>query len=320
MPHTSKKKKAAPNKRRQIVGEDGWTRITTIKQQPLSTDATYHSLLESDEQMRAQGFEPYITQSVTGEDVVSWPVTPRRAAEAMTDAKLFEHYKDIERRWSESLSCNILKGTLRIRTLCKLMKITSCVCLGTGTPSGIRDGWIGRHEVALYQLAAFKTVVDMIEQVTGVRPPAFAQEPDYNDYDERLLKRLLITKVNHPAAFCLITNQSFVFCPGAEPFIELRVLRSNPSIHLGTNLHFYRETLVSMPKTLPKPSTIGEDGPRVPLKDPRMYLQDEDIITIYQADKAVVKLPSLDVQDHPFHDMHLYWRLPGAPAVLHSIW
>jgi len=68
----------------------------------------------------------------------------------------------------------------------------------------------------------------------------YAQEPWYNRLDEELLETLQMRKVDHPAAFELMTRQSFAFCPGAEQFVVKRTLRRDPALYLGGYLEVHR--------------------------------------------------------------------------------
>jgi len=168
MPHTNKKKKPDRNKRKEVVDENGWTRVTSGPNPAVPAPLRHMTLKPLDD----VEFEPYTLRSDL-EDVPSctaFPITPQKAAEDMTIGKLLSQYKLIESRWNKSESCMVLKDKLMTRVLNKKGKIANCICFGTGTPSGLRDGWIQRHDVALYQIAAFKTVVDIIGRTSVSLP------------------------------------------------------------------------------------------------------------------------------------------------------
>jgi hypothetical protein len=56
---------------------------------------------------------------------------------------------------------NILKKTPR-GIIGSDTRIDACVLFGSGTFTGLRDGWINRSHVAFCQLAAFKAVIDLL--------------------------------------------------------------------------------------------------------------------------------------------------------------
>ena len=82
----------------------------------------------------------------------------------MTDEKLMNRYNIIEGRWLSSHLCEDLTKAIKKNLEGTDLKILSSILFGTGSMSGLRDGWIYRPDVALYQVAAFKTVVDTIGQ------------------------------------------------------------------------------------------------------------------------------------------------------------
>ena len=159
MPHTSRKKEPRYTKQRKVEGEDGWTHISSdspSKARPrVSSYDDYHA------DMKAKGYEPYTLQWDHG-GCSMFTVTPEPADAAMADENLWSQYRVVEEKWKRSESCKVLISVLRERILLAETAISTCVCFGTGTFSGYRDKWIARHDVALTQLIAFKTVVDTI--------------------------------------------------------------------------------------------------------------------------------------------------------------
>ena len=166
-----------------------------------------------------------------------------------------------------------------------------------------------------------------VEQTQGKRPPAFAQEPDYNDLDTALLSSLHITKVNHPTAFCLLTPASFAYCPGAELFVILRTLAFDPAIYLGNALdRYYAEDRPIPSKTIRNKLPVNSKEPALndlentDRIDPRgmvgrhqnTQLECSRVVGSYKKDKDVASLPNLDVKDYPFYDQHLHWRPPAS--------
>lgn len=89
-------------------------------------------------------------------------LNPLPIADGMTEEKLMDRYKVLEKKWLESDSCKQLSKVIREAVERIQVKIKICVCFGTGTMSGVKDEWIMRHDVALTQIAVFKSGVDMI--------------------------------------------------------------------------------------------------------------------------------------------------------------
>ena len=141
MPHTSHhKKKRARSKRQEVVGDDGWTRIvTTASNKPLPVR------------------QPEAAMAIA-------------APEGLALSDIYAKYIEMEAKWkaSESWTCiaNILK-TPRGVIMGSDTRIDACVLFGSGTFTGLRDGWINRSHVALCQLAAFKAVVDLLGKYTS---------------------------------------------------------------------------------------------------------------------------------------------------------
>src|SRR5436853_785699 len=143
MPHTSHhKKKRARSKRQEVVGDDGWTRI--------------------------------ITTTSANKPLPDGPLIPRpeaataiAAPEGLALSDIHAKYIEMEAKWkaSESWTCvanNILKTPRGGVIIGSDTRIDACVLFGSGSFTGLRDGWINRTHVALCQLAAFKAVVDLL--------------------------------------------------------------------------------------------------------------------------------------------------------------
>ena len=151
MPHTSRKKKKAPPTKREQVDEDGWTRITSPKRNIRNSTAV----------SEATPYDPH--------NVVP---TPNESARSILppDIKLddvIKRYETLEKRWLESESWKVLKGKIEEYVEEDATNaITTCVVLGTGTMCGLKDNWIMRHDVAIFQSAVFISVVDAIGKST----------------------------------------------------------------------------------------------------------------------------------------------------------
>jgi hypothetical protein len=133
MPHTSHNKKPTRQKRAQTVDENGWTRVSSHHH---NTGAK----------------EPMLNKRLG-----SHPI-----ADGMTEEKVMERYNVIENKWLESESFEQLSQAVREAIEKTSLEVKSCICFGTSSMSSARDGWIIRHDVAHYQVAAFKSVVDIL--------------------------------------------------------------------------------------------------------------------------------------------------------------
>jgi hypothetical protein len=276
MPHTSRKRNNTPQKRRKTVDEDGWTRIASHH------DPTKYGKRASDQTR----------------------IDPHRVADEMTVEKVSERYTLIEKKWQASESCKRLIEAMREALQGNTGEVKSCICFGSGSMSGLRHDWIQRHDVALYQIAAFKTAVDTIETTQSRRLVAYAQEPAYNLLDETFLASLQIEKVDSPNGWDLIESSSFCYCPGAEQYVSIMVVKKDPGFYMAGPLPWLREKQVENACVLP--GHCGEDW-NADLKEQRLHMIDK-----FMDEHDVCTLPDFDAADYPFYDQVLYWRKANA--------
>ena len=276
MPHTSHKRKSTHQKRTEIIDSEGWTRISSHQ------NAQKYATLESDQTR----------------------VHPHRVEDGMTQEKIQARYNMIEERWQASESCKQLSKTLYDAVQGIGTKIKTCVCFGTGSFSGLRHDWIQRHDVAMHQIAAFKTAVDTIERAQSYRPLAYAQEPAYNALDKEFLASLQIVKVDSPMGWEMIeATSSFCYCPGAEQFVSLMAIRKNPAFYLAGHLSWLRERQMELACIFPPHCGQDDiDG------DQKKLLQ---LIDNFVDEHIVYTLPDLDAPDSPFYNEVLYCPKPA---------
>ena len=217
MPHTShRKRRGNQNKRQEILGEDGWTRVTKAAAEP-NTQGAVHWVGAG-------------TDILT--DISSRTTVPMVPVKGSSLESMQAKYSRVEATWLETELCKKLSQILTDRALTGANKISTCVLLGSGSFCGDAIHWVDRHETAYFQLAAFKTAVGTIERAQGQRISVYAQEPYYNELDAALLASLDITKVDHPRGFELLDDRSLVYSPAAEPGVEQNVLARTPQIWL----------------------------------------------------------------------------------------
>lgn len=305
MPHTSRRKNKQQPKRVEVVDEDGWTRITT-------TDGGRHAPRPGRSQTSLLGL-------VNG---------GRTVPEAgVTLESLSREYRTIRDQWLASTSCQALKTLLVDRVLRDDVQIDRCIVFGTGSFSGLREGWISRRQVAMCQLAVLQTMKETIGENTTQRPSLHAQDPAYNDLDVEFLTSLDVLVEQVPDGFDLVAQKSLVYTPCAELHVEMEVLTRRPSILLTGRLDwFWRNEQgractsrqgVCAGSTQVSSSVTGNSGDdsrerEAPAGRLRVAAA-QDLERDYQAFERFVgrsnqaPLPSLDVKDHPFTEQYLYW-------------
>lgn len=200
-----------------------------------------------------------------------------------------EQYNKISTKWLESEMYQTLKDILTRRVLTEDNKITNCVIFGSGSLCGDAIQWLDRHESAYYQIAAFKGVIDIIEQVQGHRPRSYAQEPYYNDLDADLLAALGITAVTHPEGFKLLDSNSFAYSPAAELEVECQIMSLNPRIWLHRSLDHLQTAAAAEQATQ----------------------EDSDLIVKmtdhFKSHHESARLPDLPLKNFPFHGSVIWW-------------
>ncbi|EXJ56238.1 uncharacterized protein A1O5_12694 [Cladophialophora psammophila CBS 110553] len=276
MPHTSRKKKSLHSKRREILDDDGWTRITsgfsappTIQTPPTDSES------EQDSNWTAGG-------DATIE--LSPPISlPMSAAKGSTLETMRAQFAGLEARWQETNLCKMLEQTVTDKILTGKCKVSNCAVFGTGSFCGDAVHWIDRHESAYFQLAAFRTVVKAMERMQAHPLQAYAQEPYYNDLDSLFLASLNITKVDHPKAFELLDRNSFVYSPAAEQEIESQIMSRGPRIWLHRSFDH---------------SLLGGQEAKASFEAKTKFKQDHEH----------AEMPELALKNFPFHGSVMWWR------------
>ena len=179
-----------------------------------------------------------------------------------------------------------------------------------------------------------------LENCTGQRPAAYAQEPQYNTQDGVFLSTLGIQTIQDPDGFSLLTDHSFAFCPGAEYHVELQALLADPFLYLGGELllrldtplggaHHYHHnsqdpewggepnTTTIMPREEATEDLMMDEATsssaakvnRAPRGDTSQLPDDQTVIRRFLQNRQSAKIPDLDLQDHPLHHTWLYWPI-----------
>ncbi|OAP65661.1 hypothetical protein AYL99_01633 [Fonsecaea erecta] len=277
MPHTSRKKKNIHSKRREIVDDDGWTRVTSNSSTPPTVELRNQTKGEWEQIPNGSAG---VHTLVGGLRSLSSPMPPVKGSTLETMRAQFAR---IEERWLKTDLCRRLEQILRDRILTRGCRISNCAVFGTGSFCGDAVHWIDRHESAYFQLAAFRTVVQSIERMQGPVLQAYAQEPYYNDLDTCFLTSLNITKVDHPRGFEVLDGNSFAYSPAAEPEVESQITPRAPRIWLHRSFDYSGE---------------GEKE-----SDASSHTK-----ALYQRSHEHAVLPESDLKNLPFHGSVIWWR------------
>lgn len=174
MPHTShtSRPKRQTQKRTQVTDDDGWTHVASggnvrrvMRTRPRVTTA----IKESD-------------SGISSDQPAEPTLTPAEAPGRLTLSELQAQFRTHCERWEGSESWTKLTGVLdeRLRRTQEQASsdaaadadassaparcpVDAIVCIGLGSPSGfLRDGWVDRRSVSLYQLAALASIKDQV--------------------------------------------------------------------------------------------------------------------------------------------------------------
>ena len=328
MPHTShKKRQQRPQglfrtKRGEIQSDDGWTKISRSDKALSINHQTDH------QNMAYPPDDPdYNLDLDEGCTRVTFVFPPAEIPEGASWKTALDHYQKCENEWRQSNTWAGLKQIFDSQIFKQDLDITSCICFGLSSPTGLLGATADRRNVSMYQLAVFKSVIDMLSKKQGQRPEAFAQEPIFNTLDVQFLSHLNISVVEHPAAFELITSNTFAFCPGAEQFIVRGTLFRSPAMYMGSGaLETYREPETGDLRSPQIGSVCLEANPQDPIiraqieemqaQEKEQYRADAvrgaEILHHFKKGKEVFKLPDTAGFEYALYDAHLFWRSSNA--------
>jgi hypothetical protein len=142
----------------------------------------------------------------------------------------------------------------------------------------------------------------------------YAQDPVFNDLDKQLLQSLGIKVVEHPAAFDLVNDRTFLFCPGAERSHLKQLLRprsasasasgsgsgSAPAVVFGGPL----ESDLVFSLSLDKDSRENDDDDDDDDNDD----DESDVLATFVRTRRSLLLPQFEPNVHAFWNMRLYWK------------
>ncbi len=253
---------------------------------------------------------------------MTFTATPAETPEGASFEKALSHYQKSDSVWKQSNTWAELKQTYATRISKQNLNITNCICFGLSSPTGLIGAGVDRRDICMYQLAAFKSIIDLLSSTsTRSPPPAFAQEPRFNSLDNQLLAHLGIQTVNHPEAFHLITSQSFTFCPGAEQFVIRGTLSRSPAMHMGNGaLETHRDPATGemrAPDIGSRVLSLSNDslGKEERAAEPESLRADAvrgaNIFHRFKKGKESCRLPDFG-HEYALYNVHLFWTSSAA--------
>lgn len=159
MPHTSRRKRASvpAQKRLQVTDDDGWTHVTS--------GSNVRRAMRTAQQVPSDDKDTQAQEPTLG---------PAEAPARLTFEELQTQYAAHRSRWVDSETWKTLTRHL-IEQMAERERIVSqdegpvrgpvdaIVCIGLGSPSGfLRDGWVDRRSVSMYQLAALDCIAKQL--------------------------------------------------------------------------------------------------------------------------------------------------------------
>ena len=251
MPHTTRPKKnqkPSQNKRTTITDDSGWSHVTTTTR----ARRTYRN-----------------TGQEKATETEKEQLKPAEAPSNLTLDDLRQQFNRHYERWTGSESWGVVRGVISSLTSTSTStsadtdtdtdidsanagtvtaQIDNITCIGLGSPSGfLRGGWVDRRQVSLVQLAALVSTKELfrsssfpdlyptnknhLTSTDNVR--VYTQDPVFNTLDKALFESLGLTVLENPAGFEKISEQSFLFCPGAEKGHLEEILEKKPRALFG---------------------------------------------------------------------------------------
>ena len=140
MPHSSRTKRPTTTKRTSVTDTDGWTHVTN--------GGNVRRVMRR----QKSELEPVLA--------------PAEAPGRLTLSDLQTQFQTHHARWEGSESWNKVTEVMseRLKQRSQTAPVDAIVCIGLGSPSGfLRDGWVDRRAVSLYQLAALVSIKDQVE-------------------------------------------------------------------------------------------------------------------------------------------------------------
>lgn len=159
MPHTARNKRIPipAQKRLQVTGDDGWTHVTSGGNVRRVKRSARSNAQPTDNTSNTSDLEPVLG--------------PAEAPSQLTFAELQAQYVGYREKWTSSETWTALQAHLQEQVRERqgaiqnepgpMGPVDAIVSIGLGSPSGfLRDGWVDRRNVSMYQLAALETITN----------------------------------------------------------------------------------------------------------------------------------------------------------------
>lgn len=139
-------------KRLEITDDEGWTHVT-------KSNAPVARKFKT--KARLNTVKPIQLESST-EPLLS----PAEAPPRTTIVQLRKQYAVHLERWKSSSAWECAQTILQNQGSRSVKSLRNVVCIGLGSPSGlVRGGWVDRRSVALDQLAALNSILDVFRSI-----------------------------------------------------------------------------------------------------------------------------------------------------------
>ena len=171
-PHLRSRRKTIA-KRVEITDDEGWTHITKsngLVSRKLKTATTISSSFPPSIKTHLNGNskKPDNPEASSTEPHPPAPhLSPAEVPRWTTIAQLQKLYALHLQRWRSSSTWECTRNILQDhQARCVVKCLKNIVCIGLGSPSGlVRDGWVDRRTVALNQLGALHSILELLQTI-----------------------------------------------------------------------------------------------------------------------------------------------------------
>lgn len=120
--------------------------------------------------------------------------------------------------------------------------------------------------------------------------------------------------MDDPIGFKQLPQHSFVYAPCAEQFVLLLVLYRTPDLLLTNELGLYYRDKDGVARPRYIYDYDPDTGEEVPVPWEEKYENNARICERFLHEHDCVRLPDLEMANHPFHRQFLYYRKAGEDS------
>jgi len=143
----------------EITDDSGWTHVTSTTSLITSPSST-----RGGRRRRRGGGDD--DENINNAEEEKFLLLPAEPPARLTLAGLKRQYEMHSQQWKSSRTWERLQQVLQSQSQAAAAvkkSLDNVVCIGLGSPSGfVRGGWVDRRSVALYQLAALVSVLELL--------------------------------------------------------------------------------------------------------------------------------------------------------------